>query len=187
LSILGSLFGEGNFVLFLNQHKLESLVLKQNHLSSQEIFGAVAAAGLQDLHLYSCRFFEDRGVALFESVREGCYPKGLCLTTWGGGQLRQFESQERCNAFMNALRGNTHIELLGIYYRLLFALVVTSCKHYGYCFTSKMRDCPTSVSGYWQWFLERTEAVLKHLSLCTLVVLRSNRDSDQHASGRDPL
>jgi hypothetical protein len=63
-------FGEGNFRLFLSQHRLESLKLHSIRLRHEESCRALAAAGLQNLELHS-HGLPDGGAVLVESVREG--------------------------------------------------------------------------------------------------------------------
>jgi hypothetical protein len=99
-------FDEGNFRLFLSQHRLESLTLHAMHLLHEESCRALAAADLQNLTLYGELL--DGGAALVESVREGRGPRGLRL---GQGQ---FDSPERLMSFINALRGNTYLERLDL-------------------------------------------------------------------------
>jgi hypothetical protein len=108
------LFAEGILVLFLHQHKLESLTLDQIQLESEETCRALAAAELQYLDLQLCKL-EDGGASLVESIREGRGPKGLGLDrTDREGDWRPFDSFERFVSFANALRGNAHLERLDL-------------------------------------------------------------------------
>jgi hypothetical protein len=106
LTISGQLpFNAQQFVVLLNQKK-KLACLKLRHVPLVgDICRALAAAEIQDLDLYGCTL-EDGGVALVESVRKGRGPKGLSI---GGGL---FDSPERAISFVNALRGNTHLERL---------------------------------------------------------------------------
>jgi phosphoribosylanthranilate isomerase len=53
-------------------------------------------------------------VALVKSMREGQGPRGLRFKTGIFDQLPPFEYLERWISFLNALRGNTHLELLAL-------------------------------------------------------------------------
>jgi hypothetical protein len=109
LTIRGRLlFDEGNFRLFLSQHRLESLALHGIHLLREESCRALAAADLRNLELSSSCWSVDGGAALVESVREGRGPRGLTI----GRQL--FDSPERFISFINALRGNTYLQRLDL-------------------------------------------------------------------------
>jgi hypothetical protein len=106
LSIRGRLpFDEGNFRLFLRQHRLESLKLYYIRLRQEESCRVLAAADLQNLELHWCGFV-DGGAALVKAVRDGRGSRGLSL---GQGQ---FDSAERFISFINALRGNTYLQRL---------------------------------------------------------------------------
>jgi hypothetical protein len=104
-------FAEGTLILLLD--KLECLTLSDIHLETEESCGAVAAAGLHYLELDNCKL-DDGGAALVDSVREGRGPKGLGLFTSGGDDYDwlPFDSSEKFVSFMDALRGNSHLEQL---------------------------------------------------------------------------
>jgi hypothetical protein len=70
-------FNDRNWSLFLSQHKLESLILCID-LNSEVSCRAVASAEVRCLTLVNVKF-EDEGVALVESVRQGRGPKELCF------------------------------------------------------------------------------------------------------------
>jgi hypothetical protein len=99
-------FNDRNWALFLSQHKLESLELYCCDLESEVSCRAVATAEVRCLTLQRCDL-EDGGAALVESVRQGHSPRELCFMRGS-----PFESSERLVAFMNALRGNEHLERL---------------------------------------------------------------------------
>jgi hypothetical protein len=101
-------FNDRNWALFLIQHKLESLELEEVNLSSELGCRAVATAEVQCLTLGDDCELDDGGAALVESVREGRGPRGLCFSG------DRFGSSESFFAFMNALRGNEHLERLFI-------------------------------------------------------------------------
>jgi hypothetical protein len=108
LSIWGSLpFDEGNFRLFLRQLNLESLKLYYIRSRDEESCRALAAADLQNLELLSHEL-PDGGAAFVESVSHGRGPRGLTI----GRTL--FDYAERFLSFINALRGNTHLERLDL-------------------------------------------------------------------------
>jgi hypothetical protein len=112
LSIVNFLpFAEGILVLFPNM--LKCLTLSNIHLESEEACRAVAEAELQYLNLINCEL-GDGGAALVESFREGRGPKGLGLHTSRHHDYDRcpFESSERFTSFLNALRGNSHLEKL---------------------------------------------------------------------------
>jgi hypothetical protein len=100
-------FDEGSFRLFLGQHNIESLTLYYIPLHHEESCRALAAPDLQNLELQSGEL-PDGGAALVESVREERGPRGLSL----GRCL--FDSAERFIFFINALRGNTHLQRLDL-------------------------------------------------------------------------
>jgi hypothetical protein len=105
-------FAMGILVLLL--HKLEALTLKYIHLESEEACRAVAGDELQYLELDSCEL-GDGGAALVKSVNEGRGPKGLGLVfdmSDDEDDWRPFDSSERFISFLNALRGNYHLERL---------------------------------------------------------------------------
>jgi hypothetical protein len=102
-------FDEANFRLFLRRHNLESLTLYHIRLRHEESCRAMAVADLQNIEFHSC-LLADGGAALVDSVRAGRGPRGLRL-----GRLL-FDSAERFLSFINALRGNTYLERLGVYY-----------------------------------------------------------------------
>jgi hypothetical protein len=99
------LFNDRNWALFLSQHKLESLELRGLDLNSEVSCRAVATAQVRYLTVESCDL-EDGGAALVESVRQGRGPKELCF------RGNPFHSSESLSTFMNALRGNEHLERL---------------------------------------------------------------------------
>jgi hypothetical protein len=101
------IFNEGNFRLFLSQHRLESLRLLHVRLHHEESCRAVAAADLQNLQLCVVGLV-DGGEALVESVRDGRGPRGLRL------RRNLFDSAERFISFINALRGNTYLQRLDL-------------------------------------------------------------------------
>jgi hypothetical protein len=108
LSIVGSNpFNDRNFDWFLSQHKLESLYLYMIDLNSEVSCRAVAMREVRCLRLERCSL-DDGGAALAESVRQGCGPKELCF------RGNPFGSSESFFTFMNALRGNEHLERLFI-------------------------------------------------------------------------
>jgi hypothetical protein len=119
LSIWNGLpFAEG--ILVLLPDMLESLALNHIRLESEEACRAVAEAELHCLYLSSCKL-GDGGAALVDSVREGRGPKGLGLSPSGADDdeseddeddWRPFDSSERFNSFLNALRCNSHLERL---------------------------------------------------------------------------
>jgi hypothetical protein len=98
-------FNDRNWALFLSQHKLESLYLYMIDLNSQVSCRAVAIREVRCLMLEGCRL-EDEGAALVESVRQGRGPKELCFHGNPFGSIDSFVT------FMNALRGNDHLERL---------------------------------------------------------------------------
>jgi hypothetical protein len=110
-------FAEGILVLFLFQHTtLECLTLCNICLLSEEACRAVSTADLQYLKLDNC-VPEDGGASLVESVREGRGPKGLGLfkaIDEGHEAWHPFDSTERFVSFVDALRGNSHLERLGL-------------------------------------------------------------------------
>jgi hypothetical protein len=111
LSIWNGLpFAESNWVLSL--HMLKCLSLHFMHLESEEACRAVVEAELQYLELEHCEL-GDGGAALVESVRDRRGPKGLILHRTGReDDWHPFDSSERFVSFMNALRGNSHLERL---------------------------------------------------------------------------
>jgi hypothetical protein len=103
-------FAEGILVLFL--HLLKCLSLQLSHLESEEACRAVAQAELQYLKLRWCKL-GDGGASLVESIREGHGPKGLGLhKSESENGWYPFDSSERFISFLNALRGNSHLERL---------------------------------------------------------------------------
>jgi hypothetical protein len=106
-------FAQGIFVLLLNM--LKCLTLHYTHLESEEACRAVAEAELQYLKLHHCKL-GDGGASLVESVQVGRGPKGLSLGNTGFGDYdwRPFDSSERIESFMSALRNNTYLERLDL-------------------------------------------------------------------------
>jgi hypothetical protein len=92
--------------LFLSQHKLESLDIRGIHLNSEVGCRAVATPQVQCLTLTDQCELEDGGAALVESIRQGRGPKELYF--YGN----PFGSRESLVTFMNALRGDEHLERL---------------------------------------------------------------------------
>jgi hypothetical protein len=111
LSVAGGLpFAEGILILFV--HMLECLRLNRIDLESEEACCAVAAAELQSLNLAYCGL-GDGGASLVESMKEGRGPKELLLVkSTGVNDWRLFDSPERFISFLDALRGNSHLERL---------------------------------------------------------------------------
>jgi hypothetical protein len=75
------------------------------HLNNEVSCRAVATAEVRCLTLNDCDL-EDEGAALIESVKEGRSPKELCF------RGNQFGSSDSFVTFINALRGNEHLERL---------------------------------------------------------------------------
>jgi hypothetical protein len=98
-------FNDRNWALFLSQLKLESLELCFLHFHNEVSCRAVALAKVQCL-TFESSMLGDGGAALVEAVREGRGPKELCF------RGNPFDSSERLVTFMNALRGNDHLERL---------------------------------------------------------------------------
>jgi hypothetical protein len=99
-------FNDRNWALFLNQHKLESLDLNEIVMSEVSC-RAVATAEVRSLK-FQFSALEDAGAALAESVRQGPGPKELFL------RGLPFRSSESLVTFMNALKGDEHLERLRI-------------------------------------------------------------------------
>jgi hypothetical protein len=98
-------FNDRNLALFLSQRKLESLELHGIYLNSEVSCRAVATAQVRNLTLEYCEL-EDEGAALVESVGKGRGPKELCF------HGNSFGSSESFVTFLNALRGDAHLERL---------------------------------------------------------------------------
>jgi hypothetical protein len=98
-------FNDRNLALFLSQHKLESLELHGIYLNSEISCKAVTTAQVQCLTLEYCDL-EDEGAALVKSVGKGLGAKELCF------HGNSFGSSESFVTFMNALRGDEHLERL---------------------------------------------------------------------------
>jgi hypothetical protein len=115
LTIVGCLpFADGILVLLLDQCEIISLTLIGIDLETEEACCALAAAELEYLSLSWCEL-ADGGAALVESVREGRGPKELGLSKSDEGDDYDwipFDSPERFISFLNALRGNSHLERL---------------------------------------------------------------------------
>jgi hypothetical protein len=103
-------FTEGILLLFV--HMLKCLTLNYIALESEEACRAVAQAELLYLEPYRCEL-GDGGASLVESVRVGRGPKGLCVdNNEEDDDWLPFDSSERFISFLNALRGNSHLEQL---------------------------------------------------------------------------
>jgi hypothetical protein len=99
-------FNDRKWALFLSQHMLDSLELSNIALDSEVSCRAVVASKVRCLTLTDECELEDGGAALVESVRHGRGLKGLCF------DRNPFDSSERLVAFMDALRGDEHLERL---------------------------------------------------------------------------
>jgi hypothetical protein len=102
-------FDEEYFVLSLDQLNLEYLELAVSFLESEQTCRALAGAEVHCLCISEC-WFDDEGATLVESLVESITergPKGLRFET-----DYPFNSSERLNEFVNALRGNTYLERL---------------------------------------------------------------------------
>jgi hypothetical protein len=97
-------FNDRNLALFLSRHKLDSLELHYIDLNSEVSCRAVATAQVRCLTLEDCDL-EDEGAALVELVRQGRGSKELCFHG-----MPPFGSIESSVTFINALRGNEHLE-----------------------------------------------------------------------------
>jgi hypothetical protein len=103
-------FNDRNWALFLSQHKLESLDLCYLGLNSEVSCRAMATAEVRCLTFEHCNL-EDGGAALVESVRQGRGPRELRFL-----RRHPFDSSERAVTCMNALRGNTYLERLELWW-----------------------------------------------------------------------
>jgi hypothetical protein len=99
-------FNDRNWALFLSQRRLDSLELRNIHFNSEVSCRAVASAGVRCLTLEYCNL-DDEGAALVESVKQGRGPKELTFE-----YDHPFGSTESFVTFMNALRGDEHLERL---------------------------------------------------------------------------
>jgi hypothetical protein len=102
-------FNDINWALFLSQHKLDYLQLHELGFYSDVGCRAVAIAEVRCLKLQQCDL-GDEGAALVESVREGRSPRDLCIIG------NPFGSSDSFVTFMNALRGNTYLERLELWW-----------------------------------------------------------------------
>jgi hypothetical protein len=117
-------FDERNFIMFLNQHKLDCLKLSNIRLKSEEACGAVAEAEIQYVDLKECRLVDGGGALIESSVREGRGPKGFRVCGDGDDEddddddnddeLLPFASPEWCISFMHAVRDNSYVERLDL-------------------------------------------------------------------------
>jgi hypothetical protein len=106
LTIVGNLpFNDRNWALFLSQRKLDFLKLCDVHLSSEVSCRAVATAEVRCLTFADECELDDEGATLVESVRQGRGPKQFCFDYLP-------IDPEIFLTFMNALRGNEHLERL---------------------------------------------------------------------------
>jgi hypothetical protein len=157
-------FNDGNWALFLSQHKLESLYLYRMKLNSEVSCRAVATVLVQCLELKECDRLEDGGVALVESVRQGLGPKGLRFR----GNI--FDSSERLYTFMNALRGNTYLERLELSFQFHRqdhqALAAALHENKGLVHFA-FRDCKMNAFNMNTWN-DLLESISMHPSLCSL-------------------
>jgi hypothetical protein len=167
-------FVQAIFVLLL--HMLECLTLYRIRLESEEACRAVAAAELQCLELYHCKL-GDGGASLVESVQVGRGPKELGLYTFRYDDY--FDSSERFTSFLNALRGNSHLEKLdlsGFDFReegVLAALAAALFENKGLAHLGLQR-CDLDESG----FCKTVRAISTHPSLRTLNLTSINIDMD---------
>jgi hypothetical protein len=112
LRIHGNLiFNDRNLTLFLSQHKLESLGLWYYNLGREVSCRAVATAQVRCLTLEGCILGDD-GEALVEAVKQRRSPQELCFI-----HDHPFRSNESFVSFINALRGDDHLERLYLHRR----------------------------------------------------------------------
>jgi hypothetical protein len=97
-------FNGRNMALFVNQHRLDSLVISRIGLNSEV---TAVAAGVRCLTLEDCDLLDEGAALLIELVRQGRGPKELRIPSGN-----PFGSSGSFVIFMNALRGNEHLERL---------------------------------------------------------------------------
>jgi hypothetical protein len=102
-------FDDIHFVWCLHHLNLEYLMLAYLNLDDGQTCRAVVAAEINHLHLDDCEFEDEEAVqVLVDNVRAERGPKGLFLNG------EPFDSSERLEDFMNALRGKTYLERLDL-------------------------------------------------------------------------
>jgi hypothetical protein len=168
-------------ILFFSLSMLQCLALHTINLESEEACRAVAEAELKCLELMWCEL-ADGGAALVESVRIGRGPKGLSLDRSDNdfdNNWSPFDSSERFVSFMDALRGNSHLERLklsGFGVREVGILAALSAALFGNIGLIHLGfdDCGLNES----CFCELLRAISVHPSLRTLDLTSINIDMD---------